>query len=193
MPVRLGVEIDERELAGREAVVATGSLPGPRGYQVLGGRVLEVTELLAGAEPAGPVVVFDPVGDAVGGGVAELLAGWGISTAIVTQDQVVGTQLAITGDLADANARLQRAGVALHKRSLLREVHAEHVVLEDVFTGERREVPAGTVVHCGHRLPDPGLPGPPRAGDNIAPRTAHEAVLEGRRAAQRISAPAGVS
>ncbi|MFC7342755.1 mycofactocin system FadH/OYE family oxidoreductase 1 [Saccharopolyspora griseoalba] len=190
--IRLGSEVGEAELAGREAVVATGSVPGPRSYRILGGTVLDVTELLAGAEPYGPVVVFDPIGDAVGAGVAELLAGRGLPTAIVTQDQVVGTQLAITGDLADANARLQRAGVALHKRSLLREVHDAHVVVEDVFTAERREVPAGTVVHCGHRLPDAGLPGPPRAGDAVAPRTIHEAVLEGRRVAQRISAQIGV-
>lgn len=189
--IRLGVEPGADDLADREVLVATGSIAGPRGYEIRGGTVVDVTELLDGAEPAAPVVVFDPVGDAVGVGVAELLAGRGVETAIVTQDQVVGTQLAITGDLADANARLQRAGVSLQKRSLLREVHADHVVLEDVFTAQRREVPAGSVVHCGHRLPDTSLPGTRRAGDNVAPRTVHEAILEGRRAAQRMSAPAG--
>ncbi|GAA2359585.1 FAD-dependent oxidoreductase [Saccharopolyspora halophila] len=189
--VRLGVEAGENDLTDREVLVATGSAPGPRSYEIRGGTVLDVTELLDGAETADPVLVFDPVGDAVGVGIAELLAGRGSATAIVTQDQVVGTQLAITGDLADANARLQRAGVALQKRSLLREVHADHVVLEDVFTAERREVPAATVVHCGHRLPDTSLPAERRAGDNVAPRTVHEAILEGRRAAQRMSVPVG--
>jgi hypothetical protein len=105
-----------------------------------------------------------------------------VETAIVTQDQVVGTQLALTGDLADANARLQRAGVALEKRSRLREVRADHVVLEDVHTAETRERPAATVIHCGHRLPDQRLDGV-RIGDCVAPRTVHEAILEGRRAA----------
>jgi hypothetical protein len=144
--------------------------------------VLDVVEALGGETPEGPVVVHDPVGDFVGVGVAELLAGRGVETAIVTQDQVVGTQLALTGDLADANARLQRAGVALEKRSRLREVRADHVVLEDVHTAETRERPAATVVHCGHRLPDQRLDGV-RIGDCVAPRTVHEAILEGRRAA----------
>ncbi|MEB3367201.1 oxidoreductase [Saccharopolyspora mangrovi] len=180
--VRLGVEAGPAELAGREVVVATGSVPGPWGFKVEGGAVLDVVEALSADVSAGPVVVHDPVGDHVGVGVAELLAARGVESAIVTQDQVVGTQLALTGDLADANARLQRAGVALEKRSLLREVHPDHVVLEDVHTAETRERPAAVVVHCGHRLPDETLEGT-RIGDCVAPRTIHEAILEGRRAA----------
>ena len=65
-------------------------------------------------------MVFDPVGGPAGVGIAELLAAAGRPTSIVTQDQVAGTQLAITGDLADANSRLQRAGVGRELRSLLR-------------------------------------------------------------------------
>ena len=182
---RLGVRIELNteitEVAGA-AVVATGSRPGPRPYTV-DGPVLEVTELLARADlPAGPAIVYDPVGGPVGVGVAELLAARR-PVGIVTADPVVGTQLAITGDLADANARLQRAGVTLHKRSLLREVHSGHVLLEDRYTGVRAEVEAAFTVHCGHRLPDGFAPDSPRAGDCVAPRTVYEAVLEGRRAA----------
>ncbi|MBQ0926373.1 oxidoreductase [Saccharopolyspora endophytica] len=180
--VRLGVEAGPEDVTGREVVVATGSVPGPWGFKVDGGVVLDVVEALSGETPEGPVVVHDPVGDFVGVGVAELLAGRGVETAIVTQDQVVGTQLALTGDLADANARLQWAGVSLEKRSRLREVRADHVVLEDVHTAETRQRPAATVVHCGHRLPDQRLDGV-RIGDCVAPRTVHEAILEGRRAA----------
>jgi 2,4-dienoyl-CoA reductase (NADPH2) len=208
---RLGVTVETgvtatHEDLGASVVLATGAVPGPREYRIAGGaHVLDVVELLTAVEksglddlPHGPVVVFDPVGDPVGVGVAELLAGHGRRTAIVTQDTVVGTQLALTGDLADANTRLRRAGVALHKNALLREAHAGRVVLEDRFTGERREEPAALLVHCGHRLPDrtPALarPGSVRAGDCVAPRTVHEAVLEGRRAALAIVAartPAG--
>ena len=61
--------------------------------------------------PAGRVVVCDPIGGPVGVGVAELLAANGRPTSIVTPDQIVGTELARTGDLAPANTRLQRAGV----------------------------------------------------------------------------------
>ncbi|RKT87076.1 mycofactocin system FadH/OYE family oxidoreductase 1 [Saccharopolyspora antimicrobica] len=192
---RLGVRVTlgtEADLTSRYAVIATGSTPGPRAYADFGGTVIDVTGMLAhDVLPDGPVVVFDPIGDAVGVGVAELLAEQGRETSIVTQDQVVGTQLALTGDLADANGRLQRAGVRLEKRSLLREVHPDHVVLEDVFTAQRRDVPCAVVVHCGHRLPNPEPAGALRAGDCVAPRTIHEAILEGRRAAHRITALEG--
>ncbi len=69
---------------------------------------------------------------------------------------------------------------------------AEHVSLEDKWTGEQRVLDCGFVVHCGHRLPEQSLylhrPGTLRAGDCVAPRTVLEAVLEGRRAAEAISA-----
>ncbi|MCW2900163.1 MAG: 2,4-dienoyl-CoA reductase [Streptosporangiaceae bacterium] len=196
-------DLDLAAHAGASVLLATGAVPGPRDYQVAGGaHVVDVVELLTAAEkgllgdlPPGPVVVFDPVGDPVGVGIAELLAGAGRETAIVTQDHVVGMQLALTGDLADANTRLQRAGVVLHKNSLLRKAGAGRVVLEDRFTGERREEPAALVVHCGHRLPDRTLalarPGSVCSGDCVAPRTVHEAVLEGRRAALAIGGTHG--
>ena len=45
-------------------------------------------------------------------------------------------------------------------------------------------IAAAAVVDCGFRLPDTPLPGVTRrAGDCVAPRTIHEAILEGRRAA----------
>jgi hypothetical protein len=69
-----------------------------------------------------------------------MLAANGRSTSIVTQDQIAGTQLALTGDLAEANSRLQRAGVARELRSLLRTVTGDHVLLEDRWTGEQRTV-----------------------------------------------------
>ncbi len=200
---RLGVEITtgaEAVLDAEHLVLATGSSPGPRAYQVEDGAVVvDIADLLRAvrdghlerAVPAGPVAVFDPVGDATGVAVAELLAATGRETTILSQDQVIGTQLALTGDLADANARLQRAGVALGKRSLLRAVRSGEAVTEDVFTGETRTTPASSVIHCGHRMPLSG-DAPDRAitaGDRVAPRTAHEAILEGRRAALSFARP----
>jgi NADPH-dependent 2,4-dienoyl-CoA reductase/sulfur reductase-like enzyme len=188
--IATGVEIGDGDLTGA-VLLATGGEPGPRPYTVgPHATVLDVSAFLTadpGALPAGRAVVYDPVGGPVGVGVAELLAARGGPVAIVTGDPVVGTQLASTGDLADANGRLQRAGVDLHKRTLLRAVHSGHVELEDRYTGERRTVAAALTIHCGHRLPDSGLaarhPELPRAGDCVAPRTVYEAVLEGRRAA----------
>jgi len=193
-------ELDDAVAQGLRVLLATGSVPGPRDYRIApGAHVAEAADLVALASsgalealPEGPAVVFDPIGGPVGVGVAELLAARGRPTSIVTQDQIAGSQLALAGDLAEANSRLQRAGVRRELRTLLREAARDHVLLEDRWTGEQRTADCGFVVHCGHRLPDEALylhrPGTLRAGDCVAPRTVLEAVLEARRTAMAISA-----
>jgi 2,4-dienoyl-CoA reductase (NADPH2) len=136
------------------------------------------------------------VGGPVGVAAAELLAAAGRQVSLVTQDPVAGTLLSLTGDLADANVRLQRARVTRELRSLLREVSGGTALLEDVWTGAQRRVDCAVLVDCGHRLPEETLylarPGTPRAGDCVAPRTVAEAIREGRRlgqaAADRVAA-----
>ena len=113
-------ELDDAVAQGIRVLLATGSVPGPRDYRIApGAHVVEAADLVALASsgaldqlPEGRAVVFDPIGGPVGVGVAELLAANGRPTSIVTQDQIAGSQLALTGDLAEANSRLQRAGVA---------------------------------------------------------------------------------
>lgn len=135
--------------------------------------------------PDGPVVVWDPVGGPIAVGIAEELAARGHDTMLVTPDVVIGTQLSLSGDLAPANVRLHQAGVELVKRATLRRVEPGRVVLEDRFAGNLVEREAGWLVDCGHRLPDDAAwPADAlRIGDAVAPRTIHEAILEGRRAA----------
>ncbi|MEC3977303.1 mycofactocin system FadH/OYE family oxidoreductase 1 [Amycolatopsis sp. H20-H5] len=198
--VHLGTEVTGFADAPEAVVLATGSKPGLRGYRTApGAQVVGYHEFYAGGAslPDGPVVVFDPVGGPIGVGTAELAAAGGRPVALLTQDHVVGTLLAITGDLADANRRVQQAGVTPHKSSLLREVHSGHAVLENRFTGKRIEIECALLIDCGHRLPDHTLdhPGAIRAGDCVAPRTVHDAVLEGRRAALALASrtPAAVA
>jgi mycofactocin system FadH/OYE family oxidoreductase 1 len=197
--VECGAEATRQDLDGAAArgtsvVLATGSRPAPAGFAadesciVLDAPVL--LESGPGTLPEGPVLVHDPVGGPVGVGVAEWLAGSGAEVALVTPDQVAGTLLSRTGDLADANTRLQRLGVRRELRSLLRSVDRGEALLEHVWTGEQRRVACGSIVDCGHRLPDDQFIGTGkellRAGDCVAPRTALEAVLEGRRRAQEV-------
>lgn len=194
--VRTATAVGPGDLAGRRVVLATGSRPGPRRYDVDGGTVLEAADLLAGRAPllGGPVLVDDPVGDATAVALAERLAAEGRAVTLVTADQVAGTQLALTGDLADAHARLVRAGVTLLRRTVLRAASRDFALVEDVFTGEQHKVECAAVVHCGHRLPDASLAAPDGAlpaGDRVAPRTVHEALLEGRRAALAMCGTGG--
>lgn len=197
--IRTGHRVDARDLAagelGRHVIVATGGRPGERDYRSTGAAtVLDATEVLD--DPAvvtgRSVMVWDPIGGPVGVGVAELLAAAGHAVHLATPDNIVGNELARSGDLAAANARLQNVGVELHRRSVLRAVRKRSVELEDRFTAARRTVAVDAVVHAGHRLPDEELwtiAAPldgvhaVRVGDCVAPRGIHEAILEGRRAA----------
>jgi mycofactocin system FadH/OYE family oxidoreductase 1 len=201
-----GTEIDPADLAAARAagtmvLLATGSRPGvlrsPAAEDPL--PTLDPLTVLTGGRarvPDGPVVVHDPVGGPAGVAMAEWLAAHGHTVTLVTPDQVAGTQLTRTGDLADANARLQRAGVTRALRCLLRNFKPGRpgpgrALLEDAWTREQREISCAAVVDCGPRLAETrlyeaalastGPPGAPRAGDCVAPRTAAEAVLEGRR------------
>ncbi|MGH9118116.1 MAG: 2,4-dienoyl-CoA reductase, partial [Acidimicrobiales bacterium] len=180
---RLGVEIELGVDAPDAADVGcTGGRPGRRTYELEDGAVVvDVADALAGADlPDGRVVVWDPIGGPIAVSFVESLGERGV---LVTPDHIAGNELARTGDLVAANARLLGAGVTIERRSALRAVRPGEVELEHRFTGARRTIPAAAVVDAGFRLP--GEPGPHdlRAGDCVAPRTIHEAVLEGRRAA----------
>jgi len=162
-------------------VLATGSRPAS--------ERLDARAALRGDLPEGAVLVHDPIGGPVGVSVAEKLATDGRDVRIVTQDPVVGTLLSLTGDLADCNTRLQQLGVQRELKSLLRKTSDGKALLEDVWTGEQRWVPAEVVVDCGPLLPQEDLytTGMLRAGDCVAPRTVLEAVLEGRRVALELA------
>ena len=71
----------------------------------------------------------------MGVGVAEWLAASGLAVELVTPDPVAGTQLSRTGDLADANIRLERAGVRRRLKARLLEVTNGVATIEDVWTG----------------------------------------------------------
>ena len=172
-------------------VECTGSVRGRTGYSLIGGAVaLDVADVRARTvqvPAAGTVIVFDPIGGPIGVALAEDL---GERADLVTQDNIAGNELSRTGDLAPANVRLAQGGVRIERRALLREVHPDHVVVEDRFGAGRRRIDCVAVVDCGFRLPTPPLADHRlRAGDCVAPRTMHEAVLEGRRAALALDRP----
>ena len=198
--VELGREVTASDLdaarsEGITVVLATGGRPAPWAVPTDGTvPVVDAAAALTGGDgslPEGPVVVHDPIGGPVALGVAEWLAATGRDVALVTPDQIAGTLLSLTGDLADGNTRLQRTGVRRELRALVRGLEGGRVHLEDVWTGATRDIPAAVLIDCGHRLPEESLydarPGTLRAGDCVAPRTVLDAVLEGRRRALEIT------
>ncbi|MEN0136085.1 MAG: mycofactocin system FadH/OYE family oxidoreductase 1 [Rhodococcus sp. (in: high G+C Gram-positive bacteria)] len=187
-------ELDAAEREGVTVILATGSTPRPLPFPVEGGvRCLGAADLRdGGAPPEGPHVVFDPVGGPVGVAVAEWLAARGCDVSIVTQDSVAGSRLGMTGDLADANTRLQRAGVTRHLDSRIVSIDGDGMRLRNRYTAEESVVPCAVLIDCSHRLPDNTLgstrPDAVRAGDCVAPRTLLEAVREGRTEALAVTA-----
>ncbi len=187
--VTLGVTWRATGPGGAEVVVqCTGGVAGPHPYDVDDAAVvLDIADVRAGgaAVPSdGTIVVFDPIGGPIGVALAEEL---GARAVLLTQDNIAGNELARTGDLAPANTRLAQAGVTIERRTLLRSVHAGAVEVEDRYSGQRRSIECVAVVDCGFRVPtDPLSDAAAQVGDAVAPRTVHEAVLEGRRVAASI-------
>ena len=169
-------------------VQCTGGRTGLREYEIDDGAVvLDIADVRAGTAPVptdGTIALFDPIGGPIAVALAEEL---GERAVLITQDQIAGNELSRTGDLAPANVRLAQRGVRIERRSLLRAVRAGEVELEDRFTGARRTMTCSALVDCGFRLPtDPLAEADLQAGDCVAPRTIHEAMLEGRRAALAV-------
>ena len=174
-----------------DVVLCTGSRPGRRTYDIgEDALVVSADAVLRGAAlPTGPVAVWDPVGGPIGVSIAETLRTEGRAVSLVTPDLIAGNELSRTGDLAPANVRLLGAGVGIERRSILRRVERAGAVVEDRFTGASRTVAAVAVVDAASRQPDDDLwraTGLARAGDAVAPRTIHEAILEGRRRALEL-------
>lgn len=199
---RLGVVVHLGETApfddGCPTLWATGGLD--RDPPLPDAPTCSAAAVLGGTEPApGPVVVLDPVGDATGVGLAELLAAHGREVTLVTPDPVVGHELGPTGDLVPAQARLVAAGVTRVLRSTPVRWSEGVLHLRDAATGVPSTLPCAAVVDAARRRPGPvagdaspagGLLVAGRtvlAGDVLAPRTVHDAVLDGRRAAAQVA------
>lgn len=185
--VRLGTEEYDRD--DRTVILqATGSVPGPRPYEITDdATVVDIADVRRGAVALpedGTIVLFDPIGGPIAVGFAEEL---GSRAVLITQDNIAGNELARTGDLAPANTRLAQRGVTIERRTLLRTARRGEVEVEDRYSGERRTIPCAALVDCGFRVPTEPIDGATaRIGDAVAPRTVLEAVLEGRRAALLI-------
>ncbi|MEQ1872663.1 MAG: mycofactocin system FadH/OYE family oxidoreductase 1 [Ilumatobacteraceae bacterium] len=168
---------------GEVVVQCTGSMPGVAVYEVEAGAVvLDVLDVHRGVPlPDGPIALFDPIGGPIAIALAEQL---GARAILITQDQIAGNELSRSGDLAPANVRLAQLGVEIERRTILRTVRAGEIEVQDRFSGERRILACSALVDCGFRLPTQAIEGvTAQAGDCVAPRTIHEAVLEARRVA----------
>jgi len=174
-----------------EVVVATGAQAArPWWAPAEAAHVVDVRDVLEGrAEPTGDVVVIDEIGFHHATSVAELLADRDCRVEIVTPGMVVGQDLGVTLDLEHWWIRASAKGIVQTVERVAQGLEGRTLRLLHHPTGamEAREpdwivlaVPAEPVEWLYRDLKAAGWR-VSRAGDCIAPRRAHAAVVEGER------------
>jgi pyruvate/2-oxoglutarate dehydrogenase complex dihydrolipoamide dehydrogenase (E3) component len=197
--IRLGTEATAALVLGEQpdaVVVATGSHPYiPLVPGIDGKHVVTDRDVLGGeANVGGSVVVIDDVHTEQALSTAELLLDAGKRVEIVSPLFYVGQDVGVTS-ISPLYTRLYTKGAVLTPCHELRAVEGSAVIVRNVFSGaERRIESVDTVVLAtGSRSTDAlylalkgRVPALYAAGDCVAPRGVHQAILDGTRAARAI-------
>ena len=198
--ITYGADVDAatvRAAAPDAVIVATGATAErPYWAPADAGQVVDVRQVLDGsAAPQGRVLVVDEVGFHHATSVAELLADRGAHVEVVTPGMVVGQDLGITLDMENWCVRAAAKGIVQTTDCLVTAVAPGSVTLMHHPTGQTRQtdadwvvcaVPAAPAEQLYLELKALGQPGLHRAGDCVAPRRAHAAVIEGQRAGEAL-------
>jgi mycofactocin system FadH/OYE family oxidoreductase 2 len=202
---RLGVSIEYgvgvwpglvAEKAPDHVIVATGAEPQrPWWAPADAPNVCDVRDVLTGAaEPHGDVVVVDEIGFHHATSVAELLADRGCTVEIVTPGMVVGQDLGITLDMENWWMRASAKGIVQSTDLVPMGIAGNELTLlhHPTRTNQTRRfdwvvlaVPGNPVEWLYHDLKAAGV-SVERAGDCVAPRRAHAAVVDGERAGAAV-------
>jgi len=198
--IRYGGDVDAamvRAEAPDAVIVATGAIAErPYWAPADAGQVVDVRQVLDGsAAPQGRVLVVDEIGFHHATSVAELLADRGAEVEVVTPGMVVGQDLGITLDMENWCVRAAAKGITQTTDCLVTAVTPGSVTLLHHPTGQSRQVAADWIVCAVPAAPAEqlyldlkalGQPEVHRAGDCVAPRRAHAAVIEGQRAGEAV-------
>jgi 2,4-dienoyl-CoA reductase (NADPH2) len=206
---RRGVAIEHGREADLEAirawgpdvvVIATGSVPERPWWAPEHERIVDVVDVVAGrAAPTGRVIVFDELGFHQATSVAELLADRGATVEVVTPGMVVGQDLGVTLDLEQWWIRAGAKGIVQTTDMLIMGASPNDdgtltAQLVHHPTGHDEQRTVDWLVLCVPAAPADGLwracreagIETHRAGDCVAPRRAHAAVVEGQRVGELV-------
>jgi dimethylamine/trimethylamine dehydrogenase len=196
--VYLDSTIDEDqilEFAPDRVVVATGSswrrdgvgrwhasaIPGSGSPSIL-----TPDDIMAGAMPSGPVVVFDDDHYYMGGVIAERLRRAGLEVTLVTPANEVSTWTTHTEEQHRIQSRILGLGIDVETGTTLASVNEGSVILESIHTEAAMEIEAVNVVIVTSREPMDALYHTlkeripiQRIGDCLAPGTIATAVYSG--------------
>jgi dimethylamine/trimethylamine dehydrogenase len=161
-------------------------------------RTLTPDQVLEGARPAGPVVIFDDEGYHIAAGLADLLASEGQTVTYVTPAGLVADWAGYTVEQAGLQARLIERAVTIITAHSVAALGPGTATLACVFTGRRHDVACGGFIpvtsrepqdDLWHALQDKGLQSLHRIGDARAPGLIAHAVHDGHRAARAHLTP----
>jgi dimethylamine/trimethylamine dehydrogenase len=168
----------------------TSAIPGSESPSIL-----TPDDVMAGAVPGGPVVVFDDDHYYIGGVIAEALRLAGLEVTLVTPANEVSTWTTRTEEQHRIQAQILRLGITVETGTVLAGIGEGSVILESVHTAATREVEAANAVMVTSREPQDTLYHPlrdripvQRIGDCLAPGTIATAVYSGHRYAREADA-----
>ena len=195
------------------AVIATGakwtreilSSNGYPGGEIEGDAVFTPDDVLAGAEPEGPVVIYDFDHYYMGSCLAELLRQRGREVTIVTPANAVSAWTFMNNELADIRIRMIELGIGTEFEQFLSGFSNGSVELTSIFReGDVRSIDCGSLVVVGtktgndglyqelhsdpDRIADAGIGSVRSIGDCRAPGTIAHAVYSGHECARTIDA-----
>jgi dimethylamine/trimethylamine dehydrogenase len=186
----------------KDAVGITNARPVPVSDDA---RVLVPEDVYAGAQIAGPVVIFDDDNFYLGGLIAEKLRGEGCEVTLVTTESIVSAWTVHTHEQHRIQARVLELGIEVIASHNVTRIGAAEVELACLYTDRRRTIAAASVVMVTSRRPNNGLYldliGDPEAlaaagiasvqaiGDCDVPSTIAAAVHDGHRVARELDAP----
>jgi dimethylamine/trimethylamine dehydrogenase len=171
-----------------------------------GSSVYTPEDVFAGADIAGPVLVFDDDNFYMGGVIAEKLRGDGLEVTLATTESVVSAWTAHTLEQARIQTRILELGIAVVPLHNLSGIGGGEVELSCIYTGRRQTVPAASVVMVASRRPNDalrlellgddegtlaaaGILSVRSIGDCDVPSTIAAAVYDGHRAARELDSP----
>jgi dimethylamine/trimethylamine dehydrogenase len=168
-------------------------------------RVFTPDDVFAGRVTEGPVLVFDYENYYMGGCVAEQLAAQGLRTRYATPAGHASAWTILTNEQPRVHEAFARRGIDLITHIAVVAFDGEAAVLEDVFTGARREIACRSLVIAGHRTPraalfdalqterpqrlDCGIRDIARIGDAAAPGAIVHAIHAGALYARSLDMP----
>lgn len=139
------------------------------------------------------VVIVDETGEYLPLGLAETLAGRGITVEVVSTKMFLGDNIVLTLDIPHLYPRLHAAGVTLSPQHAVMEVTPAGAVLCRIWDGAARVVPIDSLITVMMRDVNDALLESLQAefpvsqiGDCLAPRTVDEAIYEGEIAGRAV-------